>query len=74
MCSGGLIVNYLSGLLENRETDVLFVGYQAEGTPGRDIQRYGPKGGYVMLDEQRVDINAQIHALSGYSAHAGQSD
>ena len=74
MCSGGRIVNYLKALLNNRETDLLFVGYQAEGTPGRDIQKYGPAGGYVMLDEQRIDINAQIHTLSGYSAHADQSD
>ncbi len=74
MCSGGRIVNYLKALLENQETDVLFVGYQAQGTPGRDIQKYGPRGGYVILDEQRIDIKAQIHTLSGYSAHADQSD
>lgn len=74
MCAGGRIVNYLKALLPDPRTDVVFVGYQAAGTPGRDIQRYGPKGGYVMLDGERVDIRAGVHTLSGYSAHADQQD
>ena len=74
MCSGGRIVNYLSALLPKKETDILFVGYQAKGTPGRDIQQYGPDNGYVYLDDHKVEINAKIHTLSGYSAHADQSD
>lgn len=72
MCAGGRIVNYLKALLGEPSTDVLFIGYQAAGTPGRAIQQYGPRGGYVMLDGQRCDIRAQVHTLSGYSAHADQ--
>lgn len=74
MCSGGRIVNYLKAMLGDPRHDVLFVGYQAAGTPGRDIQTYGPKGGYVYLDGQRIDIRAGIHTLGGYSAHADQKD
>jgi len=74
MCEGGRIVNYLQELLPNARNDVLFVGYQAEGTLGRNIQRYGPSGGYVYMDGERVDIKAGVHTLSGYSAHAGQKD
>ena len=74
MCSGGRIVNYLKALLAKKQTDLLFVGYQGEGTPGRDIQTYGPTGGYVFLDGEKIDIRAQIHTLSGYSAHADQRD
>lgn len=74
MCSGGRIVNYLKALLDDERTDVLFVGYQAAGTPGRDIQTYGPKGGYVDLDGERIDIKAGVYTLSGYSAHADQKD
>ena len=70
MCSGGRIVNYLKALLGDARTDVLFIGYQAHGTPGRAIQEYGPRGGYVGLDGERIDIRAQIHTLGGYSAHA----
>jgi metallo-beta-lactamase family protein len=72
MCSGGRIVNYLKAMLGDPRHDVLFVGYQAAGTPGRDIQTYGPRGGYVVLDGQRIDIRAGIHTLGGYSAHADQ--
>jgi metallo-beta-lactamase family protein len=72
MCNGGRIVAYLKALLGDARTDVLFVGYQADGTPGRAIQTYGPRGGYVVLDGERYDIKAQIHTVSGYSAHADQ--
>ena len=74
MCSGGRIVNYLKALLGDRRTDVLFVGYQAVGTPGRDIQVYGPRGGYVVFDGQRYPIRARIHTIGGYSAHADQQN
>ncbi len=70
MCSGGRIVNYLKALIGDSRTDVVFVGYQAAGTPGRAIQRYGPEGGYVFLDEKRYTIRAGVYTLGGYSAHA----
>ncbi|MFT5716065.1 MAG: metallo-beta-lactamase family protein [Oleiphilaceae bacterium] len=77
MCSGGRIINYLERFLPDPKADVVFVGYQAQGTPGRDIQKYGPRGGHVYLpvngDRQRIDINAGIHTISGYSAHADQA-
>nr|WP_321371098.1 MBL fold metallo-hydrolase RNA specificity domain-containing protein [uncultured Desulfuromusa sp.] len=72
MCSGGRIVNYLKALLGDHRTDVLFVGYQAEGTPGQQIQKYGPGHGYVILDDHRYDIAAGIYTIDGYSAHADQ--
>jgi metallo-beta-lactamase family protein len=74
MCTGGRMLNYLKALLPDPRTDVLFVGYQATGTPGRDIQTYGPEGGYVELDHQRIWIKAGIYTLGGYSAHADQQE
>jgi len=74
MCAGGRIMNYLKALIENPVNDILFVGYQAKGTPGRDIQNYGPKGGYVELDDKRYSISARVTSLGGYSAHAGRED
>lgn len=73
MCSGGRIVNYLERFLPDKTTDVLFVGYQGRGTLGRDIQKYGPINGYVFINDTRITINAQVHTISGYSAHADQS-
>ena len=74
MCAGGRVVNYLKAMLGDARNDVLFVGYQAAGTPGRDILTHGPRGGWVTLDGERYTIRAQIHQVGGYSAHAGQSD
>lgn len=74
MCSGGRIVNYLKAMLGDPRHNVVFVGYQGKGTPGRDIQMHGPDGGYVDLDGQRVDIRAGIDSVGGYSAHADQAD
>lgn len=74
MCAGGRVVNYLKAMLGEPRNDVLFVGYQAAGTPGRDILAYGPRGGWVELDDERFEIRARVHQVGGYSAHAGQSD
>ncbi|NOH29047.1 MBL fold metallo-hydrolase [Vibrio mediterranei] len=71
MCQGGRIVNYLRALLSDKRTDVVFCGYQAAGTLGRDIQAGRP---FVTIDEQRVKVNAKVHSMSGYSAHADQRD
>ena len=74
MCAGGRVVDYLKAMLPDPRHDVLFVGYQASGTPGAAIQRNGPRGGTVVLDGERIRIRAGIHTLSGYSAHADQRD
>jgi metallo-beta-lactamase family protein len=73
MCTGGRVLNYLKAMLHDARHDVVFVGYQARGTPGASIQAYGPRGGYVDLDGERITIRAGIHTLSGYSAHADQA-
>lgn len=74
MCAGGRILNYLKALLGDKRTDVLFVGYQAKGTPGHDIQKYGAKGGYAIIDGEKYQVNAGVHTISGYSAHADQKN
>jgi metallo-beta-lactamase family protein len=75
MCAGGRIVNYLKALLGDPRTDLVFVGYQARGTPGRAIldQREAPEPS-VVLDNERIPIRAKVHQLSGYSAHADRED
>lgn len=82
MCTGGRVVNYLKALLNDARNDILFVGYQAQSTPGRAILEQGPKfgepppevAGQVELDGVWYEVHAQVHQVSGYSAHAGQSD
>ena len=73
MCTGGRIVDHLKSGIEDARNDILFVGYQAKGTAGRDILKYSKRpGGYVVLDGERFDIKAKVHQLTGYSAHADQ--
>jgi len=71
MCAGGRVVNYLKAFIEDPTTDVVFVGFQALGTPGRYIQE---ESGWVKLDGTRFDIKASVHTLTGYSAHADQAE
>jgi metallo-beta-lactamase family protein len=72
MCSSGRIVNYLKAMLGEPRHNVLFVGYQASGTTGQIIQTFGPKGGYLDLDGERLAIRAGVTTIGGYSAHADQ--
>ncbi len=75
MCSGGRIIDHLEAGLADEKNDVLFVGYQARGTLGRDILKYGPrKNGYARINGEKVFINAEVHKLGGYSAHADQKE
>jgi len=74
MAAGGRVVNYLKAMLGDEHHQVLFVGYQASGTPGRKIQKYGPRGGWAELDGERIDIKAGVTSIGGYSAHADQKD
>ncbi|UZJ45316.1 MBL fold metallo-hydrolase [Marinimicrobium sp. C6131] len=74
MAAGGRVVNYLKAMLGDERHQVLFVGYQAHGTPGRTIQQYGPTHGWVELDGERRTIRAGVTTIGGYSAHADQND
>lgn len=71
MCQGGRIMDYLAALLPDSRTDVVFAGYQAKGTLGSELQQGESQ---VVIDGHRVDVEAQIHTMSGYSAHADQAD
>ncbi len=82
MCTGGRILNYMKAFLSNAKTDVLFVGYQAKGTLGRRLQQLAQHQDKqntlnhrtVDIDGEQINVNAIIHSLSGYSAHADQND
>ena len=74
MCAGGRVVNYLKALLNSARHQILFIGYQARGTPGAAILQQAKSGGYVQLEGEDYAINAEVIQLSGYSAHADQQD
>ncbi|MFK3818830.1 MBL fold metallo-hydrolase RNA specificity domain-containing protein [Pseudomonas sp. NPDC089407] len=74
MCAGGRIVNYLKAMLGDPRHEVVFVGYQAKGTPGAVIQASEGVQGFVQLDldGDMYEIRAKVMTLPGYSAHADQ--
>ncbi|WP_323601544.1 MBL fold metallo-hydrolase [Pseudomonas putida] len=75
MCSGGRIVNYLKAMLGDPRHEVVFVGYQAKGTPGAVIQASEGAQGFVQidLDGQMYEICAKVVTVGGYSGHADQA-
>ncbi|MEX1197296.1 MAG: MBL fold metallo-hydrolase [Pseudohongiellaceae bacterium] len=77
MVAGGRIVNYMKAMLGGDRNSVLFVGYQAPGTPGQALQQLAGREGQgvaVQLDGERVPVHARIHTIGGYSAHADSGD
>lgn len=67
MCTGGRILGHLKTFLPRETTTVLIVGYQAEGTLGRELVQGAEK---VVVDGEQIEVNAAIETLSGFSAHA----
>lgn len=73
MLTGGRVMNYLTAMLEDPVHDLVFVGFQAPGTLGADIQRAG-RGGRVTIDGKPYTVRMGIYTIGGFSAHADQQD
>ncbi len=67
MVTGGRIIDHLKRHLPEKHTFVVFVGYQARGTPGREILEHQPK---VKLNNEWISNQARIFRLEAFSAHA----
>ena len=71
MLTGGRVVGHLRNLIDDPTATILFVGYQGEGTLGAHLQA-GAKT--VKLDGQVRHVRCQVRSISGFSAHADESE
>jgi len=67
MCTGGRVKHHLVTNIARPESTILFVGYQAIGTLGRQILD-GVK--HVRILGQQYPVRARIAQIHGFSAHA----
>ena len=71
MLTGGRSVAHLRNLIDDPGATILFVGYQGEGTLGRHLQD-GAKT--VKVDGQIRQVHCRVRSISGFSAHADESE
>ncbi|MFA5375715.1 MAG: MBL fold metallo-hydrolase [Dehalococcoidia bacterium] len=71
MCNGGRIKHHLVSNISRRESTILFVGYQAIGTLGRQIV---DGASMVRILGKKYRVKAKIVQLNGFSAHADRDE
>jgi metallo-beta-lactamase family protein len=71
MLTGGRVLNHLRELIDDPAATLLFVGYQGQGTLGAQLQAGVPQ---VSIDGELRDVRCQVRSISGFSAHADESE
>lgn len=69
MSNGGRVLYHEEMYLPDPASALLLVGYQAEGTIGRDLFDRKP---FITIRDRHVTIRADIEDVSGYSGHPDQ--
>jgi metallo-beta-lactamase family protein len=71
MATGGRVLHHLADALPDRRNTVLFVGFQSEGTRGRQLVDGAQE---VKIHGRLIPVHATVVRLDGMSAHADQSE
>lgn len=71
MCTGGRVKHHLMKNITRPESTILFVGYQAKGTLGREILE---KAKIVRILGRSYPVRAQVEKINGFSAHADKKE
>ncbi len=74
MLNGGPVLEYLKGLAADEKNTLIFVGYQAEGTLGRRIQKGWNE---IQLSDdgkiKNIKIRMDIRTIDGFSGHSDRN-
>ncbi len=71
MATGGRVLHHLAKALPDPKNTILFVGFQAAGTRGRQLIEGTQE---VKIHGQFIPVHARIEKLNGMSAHADASE
>ena len=71
MVTGGRVLTYLKQLIDEPETTVILVGYQAEGTRGRQMLE-GAKE--IKFFGKYYPVNSKVESIHSLSAHADRDE
>ena len=71
MLTGGRVLEYMKFYAPQKNNTILLVGYQGDGTRGRDLEE-GKKE--VKIHGNYVHVNAKVINISGLSAHGDQGE
>ncbi|HEX2445249.1 MAG TPA: MBL fold metallo-hydrolase [Vicinamibacterales bacterium] len=71
MATGGRVLNHLKATLPDPRHTILFVGFQAAGTRGRQILEGAPR---VKIHGAEIPVAAQTAIIHSMSAHADQGE
>ncbi len=67
MCTAGRIKHHLRNNIGDARSTILFVGYQAHGTLGRQILEGSP---LVRIHGRQWKVKAEVRRIDGFSGHA----
>jgi len=71
MLNGGPVMEYLKAWAEEKKNTLTFVGYQAEGTLGRKIQKGWKEVSLTIRGAPTtIKINMDVETVDGFSGHS----
>ena len=71
MATGGRVLHHLKAALPDARNTVLFVGYQAAGTRGRQLVDGQTS---VKIHGETIPVNARVELVESMSAHADSNE
>ncbi|WP_422332013.1 MBL fold metallo-hydrolase [Rhodococcus sp. (in: high G+C Gram-positive bacteria)] len=71
MCEAGRVRHHLEHNLHRRDSTILFVGFQAQGSLGSVILDGAKR---VRISGEDINVRASIRRIDSYSAHADQAE